>query len=191
MIFVRKKKEPYPEEEVPKLPTIEEILKEQQVPTKDVSEPAETPKKEIKQEIKKLEKVEPKSEQKKPVISPKVEERKVEEKIAFAPLFVKLERYRQILNLLIQVKSSFCVLKSHLSLLKELEKLRDENIRLLQETINRIEQKVLDLDSELLLPAGLKEEFFPQTEELSSVESIINDLKTQINELRKSLEATK
>jgi len=105
-------------------------------------------------------------------------------------LFVKLDKYKQLLSNLIQVKSSIAILKNNLIVFNELDKLRNENMKLVQENLEKVEKKIADLDAALLKPSGFREEFIPQMEEVASIEATIADLKSQMAQLRGELETT-
>ena len=195
MLFGRKKKEiPYQIEDVPKLPTIEEILKDKKTNQQNIQTAQEVkPQSQNNSPASTQEQTQPQIVEikVKPIIQPaKTVETKVKEereaRIA-APLFVKLDRYKQILNHLAQLKTSIVLLKNNLTVLNELEKLRDENLKLVQEALEKMEKRVLDLDSELLRPSGFREELLPHMEEVASIEATIAELKSQIEQLRGSL----
>ncbi|MEM5801834.1 MAG: hypothetical protein QXQ18_00385 [Candidatus Aenigmatarchaeota archaeon] len=200
MIFGRKKKETSapPVEENIKLPTIEEIMKlqneqktepiksepQKQLEVKQQEVSGEEPSIEVKVPLKVETKVETKTQ---PLVHREKIEKEKHEKVLTAPLFVKLDRYKQILNHLAQLKTSIVLLKNSLAVLNELDKLREENSKLVQESLEKIEQKILDLDSELLRPSGFREELLPHMEEVASIEATLADLKSQIEQLRSGL----
>jgi len=121
----------------------------------------------------------------KPVEEP--EEKKVEETTpTFAPLFVKLEKYGSILEIMRYLKSNLISLKRSLKLLDNLDKLREENIKLIKANIEKLEKKIFDLDSKFPRVAETQEESL----EVSDVETLgatISDLKNQINQLKSEL----
>jgi len=127
----------------------------------------------------------------------KVEEvKKVEEKVEkpieekrpmFAPLFVKIDRYRSVLNSINDLKTTIIMIKNALAIQKQIESLRDENRKLLESAINKIDKKILALDSEFLRPRGFEEEFPPSSYETSGLEGVVSDLKKQIEGLKSEL----
>lgn len=136
----------------------------QQSPVQPIQRPVETPKeqpKEIKPETK-------------------------EEKPTFAPLFVKLDRYKQILTTMNYVKTALVMVKNSLSILDELDKIRSENLSVVRDALDKVEKSMLTLDSEFLRPSGFHEET-SQLNEVASLSVTIDDLKGQIEQLKSEL----
>jgi chromosome segregation ATPase len=106
----------------------------------------------------------------------------------YAPLFVKIERYKEVLNLLSEIKTTIVTLKNAFSVINELEKLRSETMKTIQASLNRVDTKVLSLDREFLRPKGYEEElpehFEPEVENLSV---IVEDLKSQVEKLKSKI----
>lgn len=184
VLFGRKKEEPkitqveftYPEidkgeEEVKRLRERIEKVSEPVILEKPKEEKV-TPKVEVPIEIK---------------IKPEKVELKEEEKPVFAPLFVKLDRYRKILNTIAQLKTTLLMVKNSFIALNELEKVRIENMKLIQEALNKVEKRILDLDTELIRPSGLHEEI-PEYGDVQAISATIADLKGQIEQLKAELE---
>lgn len=175
MIFFKKKK---------KEENIQEI--------KDIIEGRETPKLPEEIEAEKIEeeekppetKVEVPEEEKPKEIEEKVEEPK---KPMFAPLFVKINKYRSVLSSINDLKTTIIMIKNALAIQREIEGLRDENRKLLEAAINKLDKKIIALDSEFLRPRGLEEEFPPSTYETSELEGVVSDLKKQIEGLKSEL----
>jgi len=117
--------------------------------------------------------------------TPKKEE-KVEEKETFAPLFVKLEKYKQILTCLSETKEVIELIKNSLNTLKEVESLLSQNLKVLENTVQNFEKKFLKLDSYFLKPATYEEKEGSEAEDL---EESIQQLTRQINELKSELES--
>jgi hypothetical protein len=197
-IFVTKKgEEPEIPEKIPEVPRAEEL--------KDIArklrELLASEKAESKIEIKKPKEAEEKPE-KIPIeelkeIAKKIEERPreeikkeevPEEKIVGPPLFIKLERYHKILRHISELRRTLFVTKSAISTLAEIEKLREDNLKLLRKTIERIDNKLAELDRELLRPRELPEEYPEAATEVKGMESVITDLKSQLQSLKEELE---
>ena len=116
----------------------------------------------------------------------KKEEKKEEKTVA--PLFVKLDKYKQILDTLKELRAIIGSIKSSFSTLKEVEGLLKENLKIAEKTIQNFERKFSSLNSCFLKPASYEEE----TEELFEVkdlESSISQLKSQIEELKTELQS--
>ncbi len=106
---------------------------------------------------------------------------------AFAPLFVKIDKYRSVLNSINDLKTTIIMLKNALYIQRQIEGLRDENRKFLELAINKIDKKIVSLDTEFLRPKGLEEEFPPATFETEGLEGVVGDLKKQIEGLKSEL----
>lgn len=111
---------------------------------------------------------------------------KEQEKPSQAPLFVKLDKYKQILSTIASLKPSFVMLKNNFEILNKLEKLREENMSLIKETLERVEKKLTTLDTELIKPSGFREEM-PEMYDVKSVDDMLADLNKQIEQLKSGL----
>ncbi|MDI6825693.1 MAG: hypothetical protein QMD36_00650 [Candidatus Aenigmarchaeota archaeon] len=111
-----------------------------------------------------------------------------EKKPAFAPLFVKIEKYRSVLNAIADLKTTVVMIKNALELQKQIESLRDENRKLLEVAITKIDKKIVMLDSEFLRPKGYEEEFPSPIYETESLEGAVMDLKKQVESLKSELQ---
>ncbi len=108
----------------------------------------------------------------------------------FAPVFIKLTKYRQILNTMNGIKMSLNLIRNQLAILNELEKLRNENMKLLQSTFEKINEKLIKLDSQFMKPSGFMEDMpSMQMHEIESLESTLSDLKAQIEGLKQEVNA--
>jgi|GEM_PF-4788993 len=118
-----------------------------------------------------------------------VEQHEDVEEPQLAPLFIKLTRYRNILNNINYLKMSVNLIRHQLLVLNELDKLKSENMKLLQSTMEKVNERLLKLDSEFMRPAGFMEEIpGVQLQELESLENTITDLRTQIEGLKQEVE---
>jgi len=106
----------------------------------------------------------------------------------FAPLFVKLERYKEILSDLEGLRTTMVAIKNAFSILNQLDKLRYENIGMLQNAIEKVDEKLAALDSEFLRPAGFREEL-PTEEYSEGLESELGNLKNQVDKLKSELKS--
>jgi len=118
-----------------------------------------------------------------------VEEVREVRREGFPPLFVKLERYEDILNTIGEAKSALKLLKNSFFVLNESEKLRAETIEMIKEGISRIEGRINSLDSVLLKPPGYEE--MPAEEELKAEEmgDVLSALKQQVDQLKQEIES--
>lgn len=133
--------------------------------------------------------------EKKPVeVKPKPEVEELE-KPTYAPLFIKLDRYRQILNAIGHLKTSMIMLKNSFITLAELDRAREETFKLLQDAMEKLEKRMSTLDQELVRPSGYREltetekpEYHADYHDVETVEATIADLKGQIEQLKTELE---
>ena len=165
MVFFRKKKE----EDIKE---IKEAVEGRKIPEKVLEKPKE-------EKIEK-EKIIPEKEKKPTPLKP--------EKPTFAPLFVKIDRYKTVLNLINDLKTTIMMIKNSLGIQKQIENLRDENRKLLETAIDKVDKKILSLDSEFLRPKGYEEEIPPPVYETEGLGGIVNNLKKQIEGLKSELE---
>jgi len=105
----------------------------------------------------------------------------------FAPLFVKIDRYKSVLETINEIKNTIITIKNVLSVQKQIEDLRNENRTLLESAIEKVDRGVLVLDSEFLRPRGYEEEFLPPAYETEGLEGVVDDLKKQIDSLKSEL----
>jgi hypothetical protein len=124
---------------------------------------------------------------------PKIEEG---EKPSFAPLFIKIDRYRQILSAVGHLKTTMIMIKNSLITLSELDKARDETFKLVQDAIEKLEGRLNSLDQELVRPSGFHDKTTPydatekpQYQDVETIEATIADLKGQIEQLKTELDS--
>jgi hypothetical protein len=106
-----------------------------------------------------------------------------------APLFIKLDRYKRILNSMEELKTILAIIKNSFSMLSELEKLRDESLRLIENAIEEVDRKMSVLDSEFLRPSGYKEELSEEAYGVEDLETTLAGLRDQVSQLKSDLES--
>jgi hypothetical protein len=109
---------------------------------------------------------------------------------AFAPLFIKLTKYKQILGSMNYIKTNINLVRNQLAILNELERLRTENMKMLQATIEKLNERLINLDSQFMRPSGFMEDM-PEMhmQEVESLGSTIADLNTQIEGLKQEMDS--
>ncbi len=107
-----------------------------------------------------------------------------EEKPKFAPLFVKIDRYREVLGLLEKGASEAETLRELLGLLREVESTRAEVEAKLKETVSSLSETLRKLDEEFVRPEGM-EEAAGERKELRPVDT--EELRKVIKELGEKL----
>ena len=78
----------------------------------------------------------------------------MKDKIDEAPVFVKIEDYKDILDILELIKNKLNEAKETLGNLNELKNEEDSELELWRSTLNDIERKVENIDRTLLEPEG-------------------------------------
>jgi len=105
----------------------------------------------------------------------------------FAPLFVRIDKYRQILQTMNFLKTTMGAMRSSLSILRELDRLRDENLKMVEGAVSKVEQRMMALDSNFMRPSGFVEDV-PELRDVEGVELTLEDLRTQIEQLKAQIE---
>lgn len=121
---------------------------------------------------------------------PKADDRTDEKSNTFAPVFIKLTRYKQILNSMNYIKMSLNLIRNQIAILNELEKLRADNMKLLQSTFEKVNDKLIKLDSQFMRPSGFMEDMPEmQMHEMESLDNTITDLKAQVEGLKQEVDS--
>jgi hypothetical protein len=106
-----------------------------------------------------------------------------------APIFVKLDKYRDILVSLGHLKATVVALKNSMEMLQELDEARMQTAEVMQKAMENIDNRIAALDQELVKPKGFREiSRSPDYDEVENVEATIADLKGQIEQLRSEIE---
>ena len=115
--------------------------------------------------------------------------RREPEKPTVAPLFVKMDRYRQILTTIGNLKTALMIVKNSLATLQQIEKVRDATFNIVSDIIEKMDDKLIELDNNLLRPAGFheSEEVSPEKQDIRSIEATVADLQGQIEQLKSEL----
>lgn len=108
----------------------------------------------------------------------------------FAPLFVKVEKYHDVLMNLNEMKTFVSGMKQLFNVLSELETVRGDSLKIMRSSIQRFERSLVELDTELLRPKGLVLEQYGEVE-VQHIEESLNDLQAQLATLRKELQEFK
>jgi predicted RNase H-like nuclease (RuvC/YqgF family) len=122
--------------------------------------------------------------QEKPVKEIKQEPQPIKQE---APLFVKIEKYNQILRSINELKSCVGAMKNAFVVLDRVETLKKEGLNALQEAIENSERKLSFLNSELLKPSGYAEEVKAESFKAEDLEGVLSELKSQVDQLKAEL----
>lgn len=108
-----------------------------------------------------------------------------------APLFVKVEKYRNIIETVQDMKSFVFGLKQLFVVMREIEDIRNEALTIMQASVQRLEKNISDIDNEMLMPKSLDMEFKRDEIELTRIESSLLDLQKQLSSLKTELKEFK
>ncbi|MBS3055318.1 MAG: hypothetical protein J4452_02390 [Candidatus Aenigmarchaeota archaeon] len=106
-----------------------------------------------------------------------------------APLFIKLDRYKSILHQMSEIKMTMLTVKNTLSVINEMDKLKADSMKMIQDAVARVEKKLVALDTEFLKPSGFHE-MIPQQMARGDIHNELDALKGQIEALRYEMEET-
>ena len=121
---------------------------------------------------------------------PQVEEMPVVERETGAPLFVKVDKYRDIIKSVQEMKLFVASTKQVFTVLHEIESLRADTLNVLRATIQRLERSITEIDTELVRPHGVSVAAEESTE-VTHIESSLNDLQKQLLDLKRELSEMK
>ena len=105
-----------------------------------------------------------------------------------APLFVKVDKYKELLVILQEMKMFSEGIKKLLSLINEMEAARNDAIKMIRASAQRLEKSILEMDGELLRPKGIDLEISQSDMEMRHIESSMSELQGQLLTLKKELE---
>ncbi|MFH1631185.1 MAG: hypothetical protein ABIA21_03110 [Candidatus Aenigmatarchaeota archaeon] len=110
------------------------------------------------------------------------------EMMGVAPMFIKVEKYKEIIDALQEIKNFSNGIKQLFVALTEIESIRNDAMKMLRVSVQRMEKATVDIDQELLKPIGV--DIYPHGEaERGYLESSMVELQEQIAKLRSELQA--
>jgi len=121
---------------------------------------------------------------------PKMELAPMPERPKFAPLFIKIERYQEVLRSIGSMKLVLASLRELLMLRKELERIKADSDSLLEKNIKEIEAVTGRLDAEFVRPKSAERPEFLGIErpaELAGVGEYVSDLQSELEKLESRL----
>ena len=107
-----------------------------------------------------------------------------------APLFVKVDKYRDIIKTIQELKLFVSSTKQVFIVLQEADNLRADAINVLRATVQRLERSILEIDSELLRPHGVGISD-TKSSEVGHLESSLEELQKQLMDLKRELQGMK
>jgi len=106
-----------------------------------------------------------------------------------APLFVKIERYQDVITHVNDMRTFISGLKHIFTLMSEIENIRTDTLKIMRASVQRLERSVSELDSMMLRPGGVPfTEPVRQGKELGNVEDALLELQKQLSDLRRELQ---
>ncbi len=154
----------------------------------------ETPKKEVKGEEtprkeEKTSEIEKRLDAPPPEESKKTQQFISDEKMEYAPLFIKVEKYRETLETVENLENYLKAMSKLFEIVNKLEKIRTKNISALTKMYNRAMQTASKLYGGLLKPKGMKFEGGTASEsEIEKMDTVIKDLNEELESLKGELD---
>jgi len=109
-----------------------------------------------------------------------------------SPLFVKVDKYREVLTTIHEMKLFISSVKQMFAVLRELEAVRSDAINIMNATLHRVEKSVLEMDADLLRPKGVSlNDMGIATTEARHLEDTLTDMQRRIDELKQQLNELK
>lgn len=109
---------------------------------------------------------------------------KGEEEEEFAPLFVRIGKYRQILQNIEEVKNSLQDLRDLFALMNEVDQTKREGMKELRQGISQLADALISMDEKFIRPAGSEETL---EEPKSEVSITVENLRDQLEDVRSEL----
>ncbi len=126
-------------------------------------------------------------EQEKPNFTPATESEKPTKPI-LAPLFIKVDRYRDVIDLIGELRATMSIMKNTFLSLSELDRIRAETVEVIASAMTKVENKLSALDSSLIRPTGFEEvENKTEYQDVEAIEHTISNLKVEVDKLKNEL----
>ncbi|MFB6076133.1 MAG: hypothetical protein ABEK17_03225 [Candidatus Aenigmatarchaeota archaeon] len=106
---------------------------------------------------------------------------------ASAPLFIKIDRYKEVLEQLGEIRKTLKSLKKLLNLLVNIDDLKGNTMSTFKDAIGDVTDSLISLDEQFIRPEGA-DEIIPEEETKSEVEDYMTDLRSELSELRRELD---
>ena len=117
-------------------------------------------------------------------------EAKLPEKPNFAPLFIKLDRYKEVLDLIESLKMNLKDLHNIVSVKKEIDEIKKRADSILEGNISVLSNIIKSIDSELVKPSAINRPGIIASTHVEKEEmnSSISQLQEELNALRHKLQ---
>ncbi|QQG39648.1 MAG: hypothetical protein HYS81_04735 [Candidatus Aenigmatarchaeota archaeon] len=103
-----------------------------------------------------------------------------------APLFVKIDRYKEILQKLEEIKVSLHSVTDTMVLLNEVEHVRDSTMKAMRQAVTDLTDVLISLDGEFVRPEEAEIEI-PRSKERARVTQYVSELQSELSNLKKEL----
>lgn len=127
-----------------------------------------------------------------PAEMPKFDLGKLPERPRFAPLFIKIDRYQEILNSIESLKSILLGVRDLLNLMQQLDRIKIESETLLNKNIQEVILIISNMDKEFIRPKGVSvENSVPDMHDNAGYEKVgnyIGDLQRELDNLKSQLQ---
>ena len=146
---------------------------------------------ELPSEISKLEYSEPKGPLpfETPTMGSPIEYKPMPESVKIAPLFIKIDRYREVLENIEKLKTAFSNVQNAFRLKNEMDKLRAETDALLEKSIEKFAQITSKLDKEFVRPQS--KETLTKPMKTEKVEGYVSQLRDELTRLETNIKELK
>lgn len=108
-----------------------------------------------------------------------------------APLFVKVDRYKEILTIMQDMKTFISGMKQLFTVIKETDEVRNSALNILHATVQRLERNVIEIDNEMAMPGEVDFRIPHEETEMSHIEESLIGLQRQLADLKRDLQEFK
>ena len=109
-----------------------------------------------------------------------------------APLFVKVDKYKEILITVNELKLFLSGVKQLFTVFNEIEAIRSDTLNILRANMQRMEKSLTEMDNNLLRPQGMSMHGLGITHtETNYMEDTLTELQRQLAELKRDIQGTK
>jgi len=106
------------------------------------------------------------------------------DKARFAPLFVKVDRYREILESINKMKANIVNVQSMLSIEKQISDMKSQVDSELEKEVQELKLIVNALDKELVRPKAVEPYIMPKPSDVAKMETYVSDLQNELSKLQ-------
>ena len=111
----------------------------------------------------------------------------IPEKAKFAPLFVKVEKYREILESINRMKMVIVNLQSIIEVQNNIRTLRSQVDEELHKEIAQLNEVIQNLDTQLVRPKAVEPYIMPKPSETAKMQGYVSELEGELSKLQDQL----